>query len=348
MSRENKYVCPTCKSTLFSKEGAILECHQCGLEWDIVDGVPTFVESDVYWAEPGFSRESLTKINEDIKEEDWHVVLRNHESEDIRAQYKFISDTGRVKWFDMLKLPRDITILDLGAGMGAMSQELSQKCETLYSVEPVKERIDFMRTRFKQEQCENINLIRSDIDNLPFEAETFDLIILNGVLEWLPVSRKDMNPRKAQLFYLKRLRKLLKKGGCIYVGIENRMAYSYYLGAKDPHISLKYVTILPRWISHIICKLAMDDIYRPYLYTHVGYQKLLEESGFISQDIYSALPSYNEPKYINHLSKHSREYNGLILTSQRTLSKIVRKILVATDTLKYFGYAYIIFGINSR
>lgn len=342
-----KYVCPKCKSNLDSINGKTLSCNKCNLSWDVVGGVPDFIKEDIFWAEPGFSKENFIKINKDILEKDWNEVLKNHESPDIRSTYKFLSDYGRVSWFDLLNLPHDITVLDLGAGMGTMSQALSKKCKLIYSVEPVKERIDFMRSRFRQEKCDNIRIVRSDVDNLPFEDEKFDLIILNGVLEWLPVNKKNMNPRKVQIYYLKMLKKLLKKGGYIYVGIENRMEFSYFLGARDPHILLKYVTILPRWISHIICKLKIGDIYRPYLYTHVGYKKLFEESGFKAPDIYSALPSYNEPNVITHLSKHSREYKGLILTSNRTISKIIRKVLVMTDTLKYFGYAYLVIGKNN-
>lgn len=338
-----KYVCPKCKSNL-DNNGKTLGCIKCNLVWDVVDGVPNFIKEDIFWAEPGFSKENFIKINEDIQKKDWNEVLKNHESSDVRTTYKFLSDYGRIGWFDMLNLPHDIVVLDLGAGMGTMSQALSKKCKSIYSVEPVQERVDFMRSRFRHEKCENIRIVRSDIDNLPFENEKFDLIILNGVLEWLPVNKKDMNPRKVQIYYLKMLKKLLKKDGCIYVGIENRMSYEYYLGARDPHISLKYVTVLPRWISHIICKVKTGDIYRPYLYTHVGYKKLFEESGFKNPDIYSALPSYNEPNVITHLSKHSSQYKGLILTSSRTISKIIRKLLVMTDTLKYFGYAYLIIG----
>jgi len=346
--KELELVCPKCKSKLDTASKDKLCCNQCNATWDIIEGVPNFIKNDIYWAEPGFTRDNLIKINEEIKSKDWNEVLKNHESSDIRTQYKFISDYGRIDWFDLLEFKDGITILDLGAGMGTMSQALSKKCDLIYSVEPVKERIDFMRSRFKFEKCENIRVIRADIDNLPFEENVFDLIILNGVLEWLPVNRKDMNPRDVQLFYLKMLKKLLKKNGYIYVGIENRMAYSYYLGAPDPHILLKYVTIMPRWISHIICKIKIGDIYRPYLYTHAGYRKLFVESGFHHPDIYSALPSYNEPKSIIHISKHSREYFNLILTSKRLVSKILRKILILTNTLKYFGYAYIIIGRNSR
>lgn len=338
-----EYVCPKCKSVLENNE-KVFTCNKCDINWEVANGVPNFIKEDIFWAEPGFSKENLIKINKDIQSKDWNDVLKNHESSEIRTTYKFLSDYGRVSWFDLLNLTHDPVVLDLGAGMGTMSQALSTKCKSIYAVEPVKERIDFMLSRFKQEKCNNIKIVRSDVDNLPFENDKFDLIILNGVLEWLPVNKKNMNPRKVQIYYLKKLKKLLKKDGCIYVGIENRMAYSYYLGARDPHILLKYVTILPRWISHIICKIQIGDIYRPYLYTHVGYKKLFEASGFSSPEIYSALPSYNEPNVITHISKHSREYADLIMTSNRVISKFIKNILVMTDTLKYFGYAYLIIG----
>ena len=345
MNKETEtYICPKCQSGLLSDARNNITCKTCGKSWDSIQGIPNFIDEDTFWAEPGFTRENLQKINESLEVNDWNKVLANHEVSEIRRMYKFLSDYGRINWLDLLDLPYEVTVLDLGAGMGTMSQALSKRCKKIYAVEPVRERVDFMRHRFRQEKCNNIEIIRSDIDNLPFEKEKFDLIILNGVLEWLPFNKKDMNPRKVQKYYLEMLKELIKQDGHIYVGIENRTSYSLFLGAPDPHIGYKYVTFLPRWVSHIICKLKSGDIYRPYLYTSAGYKKLLEESGYQTPEIYSALPSYNEPNHINNIKTHSVEFKNLILTSKRSSAKFAQKILISMNLLKYLGYAYIIFG----
>lgn len=340
--------CPKCKSDLLQTNKTKIFCKKCNVEWDIIDGIPQFINSDVFWAEPGFTKENFKKINEELKTTNWNDVLKYNASSEIKKHYHFIADYERANWFDLLDLEESATILDLGAGMGTISQALSKKCKTIYAVEPVAERVEFMNHRFNQENCTNIKLIRSDIDNLPFANEKFDLIILNGVLEWLPFNKLDTNPRKTQLYYLKLLKKFLNKNGYIYIGIENRLSYSYFLGAKDPHILIKYVTILPRYISHLICKLKINDIYRPYIYSSLGYMKLLRKSGFNNIAIYSSLPSYNEPKNLINLNQHSRNFSDYILTSKRKSSLVIKWLLIKANILKHFGYAYIIFAKNDK
>ncbi|MEE9145232.1 MAG: class I SAM-dependent methyltransferase, partial [Candidatus Binatia bacterium] len=220
--------------------------------------------------------------------------------------------------------------------------------KAIYAVEPVRERIEFMNLRFRQQGCRNIKLIRSDIDNLPLPEGSFDLVVLNGLLEWLPFGKRDMSPHGVQIYYLRLLRKLLNKNGYIYIGIENRFYYGHFVGHCDPHIPVSYVTVLPRPLADLICRYKIGDIYRPYLYSHRGYRQLLRDAGFQDIEIYSALPSYNDPQYLICMKSSSIEFNGLILTSERKAARFMRKILLRTDNLKYFGYGYIILARNRQ
>lgn len=346
MNNSIKLVCPNCKAHLTLADENKYNCNQCECTWPIIESIPHFIDTDVFWGEPGFTREILQKINEDMRHKNWNDILSNHQSPLIREQYSFISDMERAKWQRLIDLPRDSIVLDIGAGMGTISQALSKQNGLVYAIEPVKERTDFMRLRFKQESCNNIKIIRSDIDHIPFSENSFNLIVLNGVVEWLPFSRKEENPRKAQLYYLQLLRSLLKQDGYIYIGIENRHCYGLFIGEPDPHIHIpvKYVTILPRFISHIICKYKIGDIYRPYLYSHLGYKRLLKDAGFQDIEIYSSLPSYNKPQNIISLKNNSNDFAHLIWNSKRKVSKFAKYILLKLNLLKYMGYAYIIFA----
>jgi SAM-dependent methyltransferase len=340
-----RLTCLSCNSSL-TVESDKAVCTQCSSSWPVYSGIPHFINTDTFWGEPGFTREVLQEINNQMLRSYWKDLLRNHDLPEIRKVFAFIEDLDRAKWHSLINLNKDAIVLDIGCGMGTISQALSKHYRTIYSIEPVKERIEFSAKRFTQEQCHNIIPIRSDIDHLPFSEGAFDLIILNGVLEWLPFNRKYENPRKAQLHYLKLLKKLLKKDGYIYIGIENRHNYNYFLGAPDPHILINYVTILPRIISHVLCKLKTGDIYRPYLYSHKGYKKLLSDAGFKNIEIYSAIPSYNDPQYTLNIKEHSYMFKDFILTSDRKIAQFVKKLLIYFDTLKYFGYAYILLAKN--
>lgn len=58
-------------------------------------------------------------------------------------------------------------------------------------------RVEFMRQRFEQDGVANVQLIMSSFAQMPFPESFFDLIVLNGVLEWLP----RMNLRCVQAKY---------------------------------------------------------------------------------------------------------------------------------------------------
>lgn len=336
-------VCPLCREGLLESIEEI-SCARCERKWPLKDGIPHFIDSNRYWGEPGISQEVAQNINEEARKRNWHEVLKEHALLAVRQNYTFINDLSRARWHQLLKLPGNSVVLDLGAGTGTISQALSEHYGQIFSIERVEERVEFMRIRFKQEKCENITIIKSDIDQIPFPENYFDLIVLNGVLEWLPFSKPQDNPRKAQIGYLKALKKLLKPGGTIYIGIENRYNYSLFLGAPDPHISIKYVTILPRFISHLICKIKTGDWYRPYLYSSAGYRRLLKDAGYLDVDIFASLPSYNEPRQIISLMNQSAEFQEWIWVSKNRLSNFAKRIMIRLDLLKYFGYAYIIFA----
>jgi hypothetical protein len=164
------------------------------------------------------------------------------------------------------------------------------------------------------------------------------------VLEWLPFSRKEDNPRDAQLYYLRLLKKLLKPGGTLYVGIENRFTYDLLIGAPDPHISVPGVAVMPRWMADFVCKRRVGDRYRPYLYSNRGYEKLMAEAGYRECRVLSALPSYYNAKKIRPLSLPSAEWTEDVWRSKNWLSRLVKRGVVALDLLKYLGYAYVVFA----
>jgi SAM-dependent methyltransferase len=335
--------CPNCESIL-TEEGVTILCERCSSRWPVINGIPFFVNTAPYWGEQGITPEVMGELLQDMESKSWHAAMKNHPSPKVQERYEFVSDLSRADWHKMLALGDKSIALDFGAGLGTISQAISRSCGHVFAVEQVEERVQFMRLRFRQEGCKNITVLRANADTLPFAAGTFDLIVLNGVLEWLPLSRKDLDPRDGQLHYLRTFQKLLKPGGILYVGIENRTDYSLLLGAPDPHIAIRYVAILPRWIADLVCKARIRDRYRPYLYSHAGYRKLLSEAGYRSVEIFTAFPSYNKPRKMLNLREKSDQFvNDFWLTKNR-FSRWVKGIMVRVDLLKYFGYAYIIFA----
>jgi len=186
--------------------------------------------------------------------------------------------------------------------------------------------------------------VRSSLWTLPFKKESFDLVAMNGVLEWV-AEGSDGDPGKLQETALRNALALLKPGGCLYLGIENRLCPGYFIGYPDPHSGMPFVTILPRPLAHWYARRkGAAGGYRNYLYSSRGYRKLLKKTGFGSAEFYVALPSYNHPRFLIPLEGDGFTYYSHNFKSSHPsrLRTLTRDFLLKLGVLKYFEYSYAI------
>jgi 2-polyprenyl-3-methyl-5-hydroxy-6-metoxy-1,4-benzoquinol methylase len=124
-------------------------------------------------------------------------------------------------------IPRDLRILDFGSGEGSTSRLLSQK-NFVVSLEIKSERIK------KISRTESLQPIIADGLILPFKPGSFDLILLQDVIEHLAVSEE----------LVKRLFHHLKEKGIIYLSTPNRL--SAFNIITDPHWGLSFLALFKR------------------------------------------------------------------------------------------------------
>jgi SAM-dependent methyltransferase len=132
---------------------------------------------------------------------------------------------------------------------------------------------------------------------LPFPDSFLDVVVLNGVLEWMGVAAMKASPARIQIEALKEIWRVLKPGGTLYIGIENRYSIATLRGQRI-HGELPVVGLFPRFISNIITKLIRGESHRTYIYSLVGYRRLLRRSGFLQNYFYMPHPSYRNPNYL--------------------------------------------------
>jgi 2-polyprenyl-3-methyl-5-hydroxy-6-metoxy-1,4-benzoquinol methylase len=120
-----------------------------------------------------------------------------------------------------------LKILDLGAGEGSTSMLLSEN-NFVVSLEPKSERIK------KIPKKENLHPIISDGIGLPFKSGYFDLIILQDVIEHIPVTDS----------FIKKLKEVLNSDGKIYLSTPNR--FSLFNIISDPHWGLPFLSLFKR------------------------------------------------------------------------------------------------------
>jgi SAM-dependent methyltransferase len=120
-----------------------------------------------------------------------------------------------------------LIILDFGSGEGSTSGLLSEK-NFVVSLEIKPERIK------KNSQTESLQPIIADGLKPPFKPGSFDLIILQDVIEHLPFTEE----------LAKRLFHYLKKDGIIYLSTPNRL--SVFNIIADPHWGLPFLALFKR------------------------------------------------------------------------------------------------------
>jgi SAM-dependent methyltransferase len=312
--------CPKC-SARFTINVEGLSCPTCRRSWPLRNGVPHFIETVRYWGEVPES--DALRLLRDAEENGWRaaVLARFGNDRDMRIS---LLDWQRASWLPLLGLDRDAVALDIGCGYGCITASLARGVKQVFSLEAVTERVELTRLRLAHEKLSNVQLVHASALEAPFAEATFDLVVVNGVLEWVGEWEQAGDPRLVQIQFLRKLARLLKPAGVLLVGIENRLAWDSIAGALD-HSGLPYTNLMPRrvatwWLRHRLnqryrTQLNAAKEYRTYTYSESGYRKLLREGGFESSTFYWGDPGYNEPY---HLAPMGRAPVSDRLNEQRT------------------------------
>jgi SAM-dependent methyltransferase len=193
----------------------------------VVDGVPRFVDSELYVENFGF---------------EWNVHSRTQlDGPDSReSEQTFRRKTGFA--------PEDLDgklVLDAGCGMGRFSDVASRWGATVVGVD-LSRAVDAARRNLGTR--ETVHLAQADILRLPFAGATFDVIVSIGVLHHTPDTRAAFE----------RLPRLLKPGGRIAVWV-----YTAYDGVQWTMSNLlrRWTWRLPGRALHTLAHVAVPKYY---------------------------------------------------------------------------------------
>jgi len=121
------------------------------------------------------------------------------------------------------------TILDLGAGPGAVTGLLCRRLKRVVCVELSKRRAEINALR--HEDCDNLEIMVGNLNDMTF-GEKFDYVLLNGVFEYAMSFTEGEDPYGT---FLGRCRDLLTEDGRLLIAIENRLGLKYFAGAPEDH-----------------------------------------------------------------------------------------------------------------
>lgn len=248
--------------------------------------------------------------------------------------FKNVMNFDRSGWKFLMPIKKSANVLDLGAGWGNISLSLAHSCKEIVSLDLTKERLQSLKATADYLGLNNITYIHSSHDlRLPFADNQFDIVVINGVLEWIPERHQD-NPRNSQVNYLKEVKRILKPQGALYIAIENRFSYTYLRKPED-HTGLKWCSLMPRFLSNIYSTLKRGKPYRTYTYSCKGYKRIFNDAGFRSYHFYSPIPDYRYPKKIIDI-----ENSAQVNTEKIHRKKLKQKILNNSNFLRKFGHSF--------
>ncbi len=331
-------ICPDCHGECKWSDVDVT-CTKCGFSYKVQDGIPYFLRQDKYWG--NIPRPEIQQAIDYVKIHGFRTGINDCIPKYLHSN---IFDAGRADARFFLPINKESVVLDMGCMWGALTFSLSEHCKQIVGFDQTLETLQLSHYRTIEDGIKNVTLIGGDARKVPIRDNIFDVVILNGVLEWLGLDdgyvveqqwgkrmKNDLktvqgkDPRTLQIRGLQEALRVLKPGGVICIAIENRIQASYFLGAPDDHSGLPFNSLLPRKLADIYSLLAIGQSYRTYTYSHWGLRELLQKAGYVQQTYYSAFPSYGEPATI--LPLDSKIFNFFLINNLIRTGGIRRKLM---------------------
>lgn len=153
------------------------------------------------------------------------------------------------------------SVLDVGCGDGGLSIAFAEMGADVTGIDILPDRIERARI-WASCRKEKIKFVHSDFLSNSWDDETFDVVVMNDVLEHVD------EPMRV----LQKMHQLLKPGGLTYIQAPN--LHSPFNLLSDPHYGLFGVSVLPRaWAEWYVVKVRKIinsyDVGRFQVYTRL-------------------------------------------------------------------------------
>ncbi len=229
------------------------------------------------------------------------------------------------------------SVLEIGCGMGAVTDLLCGRCGRVTAVELSKKRATAAALRCRHR--ENLEIIVGNLNDIEFR-EKYDYITLIGVLEYQNAFTDSANPFAD---FLTKIKSLLKPGGRLLIAIENKYGLKYWCGAVEDHTGLPFDGINQYQIGdHAARTFSKEELSR-----------LITESGFGASHFYYPLPDYKLPTVIfseNFLPREGQDdgmeymdpyyipHAGTLVADERTLYPD----LIRNGVFEFFANSFLV------
>jgi SAM-dependent methyltransferase len=236
-----------------------------------------------------------------------------------------------LNWYPFEK---ESSVLEIGCGMGAITNMLCEKCHDVTAVELSKRRATATLLRCRER--ENLEIIVGNLNDIQFDKK-FDYITLIGVLEYQGTYTNTENP---YLDFLMEIKKFLKPGGKLLIAIENKYGLKYWCGAREDHTGFPFEGMNQYSITNkgvrTFSKKELED--------------LVKDSGFAHSFFYYPLPDYKLPTVLysqKQLPKNENMHNlqPYYIPDRKTLvadEMGVYKDVIENGVFEFFANSFLV------
>ena len=173
-------------------------------------------------------------------------------------------------------------VLEIGCGMGAITNMLCSRCAHVTAVELSLKRATATLLRCRERN--NLDIIVGNLNDVAFDRQ-FDYITLIGVLEYQGSYTDGADPYKD---FLQKVKTLLKPGGRLLVAIENQYGLKYWCGAREDHTGVPFEGMNQYSVSPKKVR----------TFSGASLEKLIRDSGWRHTFFYYPMPDYKLPTVI--------------------------------------------------
>jgi SAM-dependent methyltransferase len=167
----------------------------------------------------------LSLFSEETQSSEIKEILKNDPSWPV----KYHLSPERHNLLSWYNFKEHSSLLEIGAGCGAVTGLFLERGLDVTAVELTKRRADTIRNRFRDE--EKLEILDGNVYEKDFKKK-YDYVTSIGVLEY---SGRYIDSKTPFLDFLKTAKGFLKKEGVFILAIENRFGLKYWRGAPEDH-----------------------------------------------------------------------------------------------------------------
>lgn len=204
--------------------------------------------------------------SEGADEDELLEIVKNHTQEEFnhiiqkKRRWSILYHLSHIRGniVDFLPIGRTDSVLEVGAGCGAITGTLAKKAGKVTCIELSRKRS--LINAWRNHECDNVEIKVGNFQDIEKKlTEKYDYIMLIGVFEYAASYIADDSPYEK---FLEILARHMKDNGKIAVAIENKNGMKYLAGCREDHVGMFYEGIMGYAHSRGVRTFSKDELTR--------------------------------------------------------------------------------------